>query len=69
MHISVYCSVLVVVMSSTERVRCPASTTRKDADREELNEFLMNTPFSSNTIEDEKICVFQNKKQEERILR
>ena len=39
---------------------------RKDRDCEELNEFLMNTPFSSNTIEDEKICMFQNKKQEEK---
>ena len=39
---------------------------RKDKDREELNEFLMNTPFSTNTIEDEKSCMFKNKKQEEK---
>ena len=43
---------LVVVMSSTERVRRLRQRQRKDRDREELNEFLMNTPFSSNTTED-----------------
>ena len=70
-HSEIRCiSVLVVVMSSTERVRRLRQRQRKDSDREELNEFLMNTPFSSNTIEDEKMCVFQNKKKRnERMLR
>ena len=45
--------------SSTERVRRLRQQQRKDRDREELNEFLMNTPFSSNTTEDEKIRAFQ----------
>ena len=42
MHISVYCSVLVV-MYSNERVRRLRQRQREDSDREELNEFLMNT--------------------------